>query len=1086
METELAEIQDINKLTMSLNLASEVITKDYLYKLSDYGVLALPDNIRDVDISKFARIYKIRKMVADKKESVLDKFVTVLNAAYSSHATVITIISGHKEYTDYYIGVVSKDITQENDTIDTQGATLKEVLTGNFPGMEIEPVSGDSKTKLLNNTFVYDHITSISGIASIRKEENNTYDEYVQGIEHLVDSMQGREYSVVVIADPISANEIASAKLGYEALYTQLAPYAQTSVSFNESESITLTKTNTEGVTDTIGESTALTQNYSKTSGWSESETQGSSKNKNTGKIAGTLLGAGIGALAIGVTVATCGAAAPLVVAAAGAAGAAGGSIGGGLGDTFLGSSGTNSSKSTSTNGSVTEGSSNTTTKNTSVSTQRSTSVSEAEGSTQGKTIQFNSENKTVKNLMDSIDRNIERLKACESYGAFNCATYVISPDPETNSVVSSGYNALMRGDNSSLQASHINNWDTSSENGKRIKEYLMKFSHPMFINNVNSDVLLSPASIVNSYELAVNMGLPKKSIKGLSVLYKSTFGKNVITSSRVDKSVSIGRLSNLGIADGASISLDINSLNSHLFVTGSTGTGKSNTIYKLLDEITNVDSGIHFMVVEPAKGEYKHAFYKHPRIRTEVYGTNPKKMKLLKINPFSFPDDIHLLEHVDRIVEIFNVCWPMYAAMPAILKNAVIKSYEKCGWDITNSYIDDSEKAYPCFADVLECINEILDSSAFSQDNKGDYTGALCTRVESLTTGLNGMIFTGNEISAEELFDKNVIIDLSRVGAVETKSLIMGLLVMKLQEYRMASETKPNQALKHIMVLEEAHNLLKKTSTEQSADSSNMVGKSVEMITNAIAEMRTYGEGFFIVDQAPNLLDTAAIRNTNTKIVLRLPENEDREIIGKSMALSDEQILELSKLDKGCAAVYQNDWEEAVLCQFSQYHKSSTDSSLDDMLYQYNAPIRVVTQSEIKKELLKVIIDLAIDEKNDRTVDNINTLEKYLVDLSIGVDLKNKIRKLLHVEDRVTLNDISGVVCSLYDGKKAIENAKNSNSIDEWNESIIYNVDPELRKMSNWYIETFIQCLLIEQTKLNPEFSAYAEKWVLHMKEVK
>ena len=160
----------------------------------------------------------------------------------------------------------------------------------------------------------------------------------------------------------------------------------------------------------------------------------------------------------------------------------------------------------------------------------------------------------------------------------------------------------------------------------------------------------------------------------------------------------------------------------------------------------------------------------------------------------------------------------------------------------------------------------------------------------------------------------------ISRVGAVETKSLIMGLVVMKLQEYRMSNADEMNSELKHITVLEEAHNLLKKTSTEQSADSSNMVGKSVEMLTNAIAEIRTYGEGFIIVDQAPNLLDIAAIRNTNTKIVLRLPESTDREITGGSIALQDAQFDELSKLPTGVAAVYQNDWQEAVLCQIPVY----------------------------------------------------------------------------------------------------------------------------------------------------------------------
>jgi len=98
-----------------------------------------------------------------------------------------------------------------------------------------------------------------------------------------------------------------------------------------------------------------------------------------------------------------------------------------------------------------------------------------------------------------------------------------------------------------------------------------------------------------------------------------------------------------------------------------------------------------------------------------------------------------------------------------------------------------------------------------------------------------------------------------------------MGILFMKLNEYRIANKLQSNSNLKHVTILEEAHNLLKRTSSEQSADSSNLAGKSVEMISNAIAEMRTYGEGFIIADQAPGLLDMSVIRNTNTKICLRL-----------------------------------------------------------------------------------------------------------------------------------------------------------------------------------------------------------------------
>ena len=308
------------------------------------------------------------------------------------------------------------------------------------------------------------------------------------------------------------------------------------------------------------------------------------------------------------------------------------------------------------------------------------------------------------------------------------------------------------------------------------------------------------------------------------------------------------------------------------------------------------------------------------------MYGTNPAMMPLLRINPFTFPHgnkdhtkNIHILEHLDRLVEIFNVCWPMYAAMPAVLKEALERSYQDAGWDLTESKNPYDENLYPSFADVAHNVRSVIDSSEYDAENKGAYKGALITRLKSLTNGLNGLIFTNDALSATDLFDKNVIVDLSRVGSTETKSLIMGLLVMQLQEYRMISG-RLNSDLMHVTVLEEAHNLLKRTSTEQSNESANLLGKSVEMLGNAIAEMRTYGEGFIIADQSPGLLDMAVIRNTNTKIIMRLPDLFDRELVGKAAGLNDDQVIELSKLPLGVAAVYQNDWIEPVLCKVAHH----------------------------------------------------------------------------------------------------------------------------------------------------------------------
>ncbi|MBR2969334.1 MAG: ATP-binding protein, partial [Clostridia bacterium] len=95
---------------------------------------------------------------------------------------------------------------------------------------------------------------------------------------------------------------------------------------------------------------------------------------------------------------------------------------------------------------------------------------------------------------------------------------------------------------------------------------------------------------------------------------------------------------------------------------------------------------------------------------------------------------------------------------------------------------------------------------------------------------------------------------------------------------------------------------------------------ESVEMITNAIAEMGTHGEGFVIVDQSPSLVDIDAIKNTNTKIIMRLPEMGDCEAVGRSVSLNEQQINELSKLRTGSAVVMQNNWCDSVLTQINRY----------------------------------------------------------------------------------------------------------------------------------------------------------------------
>lgn len=529
-----------------------------------------------------------------------------------------------------------------------------------------------------------------------------------------------------------------------------------------------------------------------------------------------------------------------------------------------------------------------------------------------------------VKHSLEIIENQLKRIEEAEAMGQWEFAAYFVSKEISVANNVAHMYLALTQGDNSYLSTGVLECWDgeRASEIAQTIGRSIKFLQHPVFClkKDVEDEelcypLMITPTTNVSGKELARALNFPRKSIVGLPVIESVAFGRDIQRYSNEiesSKEIKIGHISHMRHVENNEVMLQSKSLTSHTFITGSTGTGKTTATLQLINEAKEI--GAKFMVVEPIKGEYK------TKIGEEcaVFGTNIScTSDLLKINPFWFPKNIHVLEHIDRFIEILNACWPMYAAMPAVLKDAVERAYVNQGWDLKSG---EYHSQFPTFYDLLETLPEVMDDSMYSGDTKSDYAGALITRIKSLTNGLNGTIFCDKDgISEKELFEQNVIVDLSRIGSVETKSLIMGILIMKLQEFWI-NKDEFSKDLKHLTVLEEAHNILKRTSTSQSQEGSNMQGKSVEMITNAIAEMRAYGEGFVIADQAPNLLDEAVIRNTNTKILLRLPDADDRNVVGKACSLTDRQIDEIGKLPDHTAVVYQNDWIEAVLCYFDDF----------------------------------------------------------------------------------------------------------------------------------------------------------------------
>lgn len=289
-----------------------------------------------------------------------------------------------------------------------------------------------------------------------------------------------------------------------------------------------------------------------------------------------------------------------------------------------------------------------------------------------------------------------------------------------------------------------------------------MHLVHPTFEYQRDNKSGFSTAMLLSSKELSRQMALPQKSILGVSVANHASFGIEVVRKSPLENGslVRIGEVFHMGQKTNQPVLLDLQSLSAHTFIAGTNGSGKSNSVFRIIEELMRLN--VPFMVIEPAKGEYKNLFGNEPKV--SVYGTNPKKTNILKINPFRFNDDVSVHEHIDKLIEIFNASWSMSAAMPAILKASIENAYKTLGWNLKTSECF-GVKRFPTVKDVLQEFNKKMNKPDFSGELKGNYVGALSTRMESLCNGIYEEIFSGEDLGDEALFNSNVLIDLSRVA---------------------------------------------------------------------------------------------------------------------------------------------------------------------------------------------------------------------------------------------------------------------------------------------------------------------------------
>jgi len=416
--------------------------------------------------------------------------------------------------------------------------------------------------------------------------------------------------------------------------------------------------------------------------------------------------------------------------------------------------------------------------------------------------------------------------------------------------------------------------------------------------------------TIVNSNQLAVMTSLPIKEYPGYYIDNYVEFDLSNRPHHEIKEPIFIGDIVRVGHAGVLNLqnkyAIEKNDYTRHCLIIGVTGGGKTNTSKSLLRSLW-CEKDIPFLVIESAKREYWELRNLENFEDLMIYtlgSEDPEKSVRYRLNPFETLPGISLQSHIDLLLATFKTAFEMYPPMPYVLEKAVYDVYKDRGWDIVTGKNTLGLTLYPTLSDLYDKVGYVVQNMGYDSEVSSNIKSALEARINSLMIGGKGaMLNTATSIPIDSLLSYPTVLELEDIGDDETKSFVIGMLLVQLYEYRKCQKDRINGAkqLQHVLMVEEAHRLLKNVSEQ--ANSSQ--AKSVEFFCNMLAEIRTYGQGIFIADQIPTKLASDTIKNTNLKIVHRTVAKEDREAMGRAMNMTNAQIDYLSSLPRGFAAVY-------------------------------------------------------------------------------------------------------------------------------------------------------------------------------------
>jgi DNA helicase HerA-like ATPase len=386
--------------------------------------------------------------------------------------------------------------------------------------------------------------------------------------------------------------------------------------------------------------------------------------------------------------------------------------------------------------------------------------------------------------------------------------------------------------------------------------------------------------------------------------------------------------------------------LKEHILIAGRSGSGKTNLTFVLMQGI--MARGIKVVALDWKRG-YRDLMALHPKLRVYTIG---RKVSPFRFNPLIPPAGCEPHLWIKLIVDVIASAYLGGEGVISLLVAGLDHLYADFG------VFDSTQRGWPTIQDLLAWLR-----TAKLKGRAGMWQASAERILLGMTYGEFGAVLNTQDNShVAELLNHNVVLEMDGLSSSSDKTMFSEALTLYLYRYRLAQG--PRDRLTNVIILEEAHNLLLKKSTESKES----------VLETSIRMVRQYGLGYVFVDQSASLLSKVAFANSYAIIALSQKLRSDVHEISSAMNLNDEQKQALNTLSVGSAVIrLADEHPEPFLVKIplcSVREGSVSDKAVKDRMACYYSDSSV---NKSVRSVKKVIPLVPLPDKNNKIIKDIN-----------------------------------------------------------------------------------------------------------------